>query len=126
MKAKGQRATGEPQVLGGAALPLVVSPTPQLDALLQVEPDLVDRIFEYALKLRPDITARSDELEAAKDAVRHEFAGERAYIRRRPRNLAGKVLAIFNGRNAMETARELGIGRATVYRKLKQPGGDAS
>jgi transcriptional regulator of acetoin/glycerol metabolism len=120
--ARGQRATGEAQAIASTPKPVALTATPQLDTLVQSEPDLVDRIFDYALKLRPDIAAKADELEAAKDAVRHEFAGERAYIRRRPRNLADRVLAIFNGRNATETARELGIGRATVYRKLKQPG----
>jgi DNA-binding NtrC family response regulator len=96
--------------------------TPQLDAMLQADPDLVDRIFDYAVKLMPEIASKKDEI---KIALRDEFAGERAYIRRRDVGLAGKVLAVFNGRNATETARELSIGRATVYRKLKQAGGKA-
>lgn len=33
-----------------------------------------------------------------------------------------KVRRMFNGRNATEIARVLGIGRATVYRILKRPG----
>jgi len=36
---------------------------------------------------------------------------------------ARKVLALFNGRNAREVARKLGISRTSVYRYLKQPGG---
>jgi transcriptional regulator of acetoin/glycerol metabolism len=36
--------------------------------------------------------------------------------------LARSVLAKFNGRNARQVARELNISRATVYRRLKQPG----
>nr|WP_305683079.1 helix-turn-helix domain-containing protein [Hydrogenophaga sp.] len=31
---------------------------------------------------------------------------------------------MFNGRNAREVARRLGIGRATVYRLIKQGGGE--
>jgi transcriptional regulator of acetoin/glycerol metabolism len=96
------------------------SPTPQLDALVQADPDLVDRIFDYAVKLMPDLAKKKMEI---KDALRGEFAGERAYIRRHDADLAGKVLEVFNGRNATQTARELRIGRATVYRKLKQAGG---
>jgi DNA-binding NtrC family response regulator len=95
------------------------SPTPQLDALVAGEPDLIDRIFEYAVKLMPEIQEKSAEI---KNALREEFAGERAYIRRKDVDLARQVLAVFNGRNATETARELRIGRATVYRKIKQPG----
>ena len=36
--------------------------------------------------------------------------------------VARSVLAKFNGRNARQVARELNISRATVYRRLKQPG----
>jgi DNA-directed RNA polymerase specialized sigma subunit len=37
--------------------------------------------------------------------------------------MARKALALFNGRNAREVARRLGISRPHVYRLLKQPGG---
>jgi transcriptional regulator of acetoin/glycerol metabolism len=100
------------------------SPTPLLDAMVRSDPDLVDRIFDYAVKLMPEIAAKS---EAIKQALRDEFAGERVYIRKRGDvdPIARNVLRVFNGRNATETARELGVGRATVYRKIKQAGSKA-
>jgi len=58
--------------------------------------------------------------------LRAEMAGDRGYI-----SLASsasreekyeKARRMFNGRNAREIARELKIGRATVYRILKRPG----
>ena len=36
--------------------------------------------------------------------------------------ITAEVLRVFNGRNAAEVARRLGIGRATVYRIIKQEG----
>ena len=52
-----------------------------------------------------------------------EFAGEEVYIpKRNSKDVAAEVLRLFNGRNATEVARRLGIHRATVYRYLKQPG----
>jgi plasmid stabilization system protein ParE len=98
-------------------------PTPTLNALIQADPDLVDRIFDYVLVLMPEIARRREEIVGR---LRDEFAGQRVYIRRHvdPQGdeVAIKVLKLFNGRNATEVARTLGIGRATVYRKLKQPG----
>lgn len=91
---------------------------------LPVEPDLVDRIFEYLSGEYPALVgARMDEL---KDAVRAEFRGQKVWVAGRSQlerhRLAQKVLALFNGRNAREVARRLGISRATVYRALKQAG----
>lgn len=87
------------------------------------DPDLVDRLFDYVVQLLPELADRAPEVKAA---VRHEFAGERVFIRERDREpthvLARKVLSMFNGRNASEVARQLKISRATVYRYLKQPG----
>lgn len=98
-----------------------VSPTPELDARIKADPDLVDRIFEYLLKEFPQIAVL--QLETTKRAVREEFAGQEAYVQARPRErVAAQVLALFNGRNASEVARRLGIGRATVYRCIKQAG----
>jgi Mor family transcriptional regulator len=102
----------------------MASPHPQLDKLIEQDPDLVDRIFEYILAEFPQIKDKSGELKAA---VRSEFQGEECYIRGRSfteRELLGQqVLALFNGRNASEVARRLGIGRATVYRLIKQSAG---
>jgi Mor family transcriptional regulator len=98
------------------------TPTPQLDALIQGEPDLVDRIFDYVVEIVPDIAKRRDEVKAA---IRAEFGGERGYVSKRPteqRELGVKILSLFNGRNATEVARKLKVHRTTVYRYLKQPG----
>ena len=98
-------------------------PDTLLDLPCAPEPDLVDRIFEYifsdpALAL----TIEQSSLSNLKAAVRAEFSGERHYIaKRNPR--VTQVLALFDGRNATEVARRLGISRATVYRVIKQPGG---
>jgi Mor family transcriptional regulator len=102
------------------------SPTPQLDALLQAEPDLVDRIFEYICHELPELAAPGERLVQLKIDVRAELAGERQYIAKRGpvdrQDTVMKVLQLFNGRNATEVARQLQIGRATVYRILKRPG----
>ena len=93
-----------------------------LDALTAQEPDLVDRIFEYILADFPQIAG--DQLAKAKEAVREEFGGEDVYIPARGaadrKRLVAEVLSLFNGRNATEIARRLGISRASVYRFIKQ------
>ena len=90
------------------------------------EPDLVDRIFEFLADDRRLAVLDAQALAALKTAVREEFKGEECYIAGRPasarQELAASVLALFNGRNAREVARALRIGRATVYRVLKQSG----
>ena len=118
MIARGKTKAAE---IGRGAAPTpapTISPTPQLDAMVKADPDLVERIFDYAVKLMPQI---AEHRAVIVQALRDEFAGERVYIRRKDADLAGQVLDAFNGRNATEIARELRIGRATVYRKLKQP-----
>ena len=117
-------------------------PTPKLQALIQTEPDLVDRIFDYifqdpalaaALQAQVEQDAEQDAEQAGEDklttlktAVRAEFKGEECYIAGRPESerqkTVAKVLALFNGRNASEVARKLHIGRASVYRIIKQAG----
>jgi transcriptional regulator of acetoin/glycerol metabolism len=100
--------------------------TPQLEALIAKDPDLVDRVFEYLLSECPEFLRHvtGDRIEEAKQAVRDEFAGQEVYIAARPagsgEELAFEVLSLFNGRNATEVGRRLDISRATVYRKLKQ------
>ena len=98
-------------------------PTPKLAALIQAEPDLVDRIFDYIMAELPEIAAS---MQKHKDAVRAEFRGEECYIASRPatarQQTVSQVLSLFDGRNATEVARRLQISRATVYRVLKQPG----
>ena len=102
--------------------------SPSLATLIQAEPDLVDRIFEYifsdpamAAAVQSHAKVGDTPIQSLKDSVRAEFAGERQYITKR-RTHAGQVLALFNGRNATEVARRLSISRATVYRIIKQPG----
>lgn len=93
------------------------------------DPDLVDRVFEYLVAEVPAMaeTAELGRLAEMKLALRHEFSGDRQNIGRRTeagrRDQVAAVLAMFNGRNAREVARRLGIGRTTVYRLLKQAGG---
>lgn len=94
----------------------------QLDALVQQEPDIVDRMFDYLLAEFPQIAG--ERFAAAKQAVRAEFKGEEVYIPARGatarQQLVADVLALFNGRNASEVARRLHISRASVYRFVKQ------
>lgn len=103
-----------------------VTATPELDARIERSPDLVDRIFEYLLTEFPQLAgARFAE---AKKAMREEFAGRETYIAHRPTSarqaLVEDVLRLFDGRNATEVARRLQVSRATVYRVLKQAGGE--
>lgn len=84
-------------------------------------PDLVDAIFKYLEEEFPELAPRLTQLEAE---VRDEFRGIEIYIPQRSmarrKQLTAEVLSMFNGRNATEIARKLGIGRATVYRIIKQ------
>lgn len=91
------------------------------------DPDIVDSLFAYLLDqvpaFRQAVGDRTDEL---KRMVRAEFGGERVTILKRTaeerRALVSSVLALFNGRNATEVARQLNISRPSVYRYLKQAG----
>lgn len=87
-------------------------------------PDLVDAIFAFIQAEFPDFAGRAAELKAE---VRREFSGIEIYIPQRSQasreQLTKEVLSMFNGRNATEVARRLNIGRATVYRIIKQDGG---
>lgn len=98
-----------------------------LQQLLAEEPDLVDKIFDYLVDLLPELKQTPAEVTEARRKVRSEFSGIETYVRKRDaRDLSAQVLALFNGRNATEVARRLGISKATVYRCLKQPGGPQS
>lgn len=96
------------------------SPTPELDALVRQEPDLVDRIFDYILSELPELDCGKAQVIAHK--VRQVHGGDLAYVRKRTENVPHEVLRLFNGRNASEVARRLQISRATVYRVIKQAG----
>jgi DNA invertase Pin-like site-specific DNA recombinase len=90
--------------------------------------DFVDRVWGYMVAQWPHLLRdiSEDEARAVRQHIRHQERGERPYIT--PAGAAQyaervrAVLAMFNGRNAREVARELGCGRATVYRILKQHG----
>lgn len=93
-----------------------------LSALAAPEPDLVDRMFDYLSAKFPQMAG--EELSAAKSAVRAEFCGEEVYIPARGaverQHQVAQVLSLFNGRNAVDVARQLGISRSSVYRFIKQ------
>lgn len=105
-----------------AARAVVPSPKP-------TAPDIVDRLFDYMaahlmhLSVAHVTTEAREEIELA---LREHFGGEWAWVssaeRLRRAKIAREVLARFNGRNATEVARELGIGRSAVYRIIKQAG----
>ena len=88
------------------------------------EPDLVDLIFDRFVAQFPQISQHS--LAELKAEMRAQVSGDEHYIRKREpterQRLVRLVLEQFNGRNASELARQLGIGRSSVYRILKQPG----
>lgn len=95
----------------------------QLSALF-ADPDLVDRIFDYIVEQFPEI--KSERIDELKRSTREEFRGAEVYIPSRSptdrQQQVQEVLKMFNGRNATEIARRLQIGRATVYRYIKQSG----
>ena len=84
--------------------------------------DLVTAIFDVLIETNPEL---ADKREEGEDAVRHRLGGLRGTVLAKPDSdtMATRVLSLFNGRNAREVARKLGIGRASVYRYLKQAGG---
>lgn len=103
------------------------APVPHAPPCLPEGADFVDRVFAYLLAEFPQIAG--PRFAQAERAVREELAGERVYVSARGvgdrQALAREVLSLFNGRNASEVARRLNIGRATVYRLLKQPRNNA-
>ena len=86
-------------------------------------PDLVDKVLALICKQNPALAADAKQLEGMEATLREHFGGAEQYVRkRRPsEQTAQAILAQFNGQNSRTVARELGVSRATVYRKLKQP-----
>lgn len=84
-------------------------------------PDLVTAIFDVLIETNPELAEIREEGEAA---VRARLCGLRGTVLAKPNSdaLATRILSLFNGRNPREVARKLGVGRATVYRHLKQAG----
>lgn len=84
--------------------------------------DPLDVTFIFLLSKMPEIADHADEF---RRELRLMLGGERHYIKKRDASAKvspEEILRAFNGRNASEVARRLGIGRATVYRFIKQPG----
>lgn len=94
----------------------------ELRRMVDDDPDLVDRLLNYLVTILPELSNDKAKLLQANLELRRHFAGSEVYVRKRSRSLPDEVLELFNGRNATEVARQLGIGRATVYRVLKQAG----
>lgn len=87
--------------------------------------DLVSRIIDRLKTMRPELS--DSDAHHIERNIRAEFSGEQVYIRaeRRKRDrqeLTAEVRRRFNGRNARQIARVLGIGKTTVYRILQQEG----
>lgn len=87
--------------------------------------DLIDRVMAW----HASRGMSKDECAKCEADLRAEFGGDMTYIGKHgnaARELrAREVLAKFNGRGATELARSMRIGRATVYRVLKQANLDA-
>ncbi len=90
--------------------------SPDLAREVRVDPELLEVVVQYVIAT----------IDAERPHVRAEFGGERGWIRKSSpvdrAQLERDILTLFNGRNASEVARRLGIGRATVYRIIRQPG----
>lgn len=83
--------------------------------------DIVDR---FIAEVRRTVTAvDADVLAALESRLRAEFGGAETYVRKPGIDAkVDELRRIFNGRNASECARILGVGRATVYRLIKTSG----
>lgn len=94
--------------------------------------DLGTRVKDIAYEVASDMMKqwpaeiRRKLAEKIEERLRREMAGDRGYISGASigtrQEKYDRVRRMFNGRNATEIARELKIGRATVYRILKTPG----
>lgn len=104
--------------------PVALAPAAQV-ATQPADPDLVDHIFDYLAASRL-LIADPEDIARVKLDVRDYFGGTDVYIPRRTASerhaMVVEVLAKFNGRNATEIARQLKIGRTTVFRIIKQAG----
>jgi transcriptional regulator of acetoin/glycerol metabolism len=80
------------------------------------EPDLFDKVLSYLTGILPTLPEKKA-LEIEQE-LRALHGGDTHYIRK---HISYNALSAFNGRNASEIARIMGVSRSTVYRKLKQP-----
>lgn len=122
-------AESAPIAVAPVAPPRAVQPAPNNKAkaaasiAAAAEPDLIEAMVAYVISVEPALQAKRAEITAD---LRAEFGGQRVYLSARPQTDREKrvrnILSLFNGRNATEVARRLGVSRATVYRTIKQPG----
>ena len=94
--------------------------------------DLGTRVKDIAYEVASDMMKqwpadiRRQLAEKIEERLRREMAGDRGYISSAStssrKEKHDRVRRMFNGKNAVEIARELKIGRATVYRIIKTPG----
>lgn len=76
--------------------------------------DLITRAVSGALEeLKPQLA------QAVERRLAIELAGTSAYFRK-PRVSDAQIVERFNGRNANDVARELGVSRRRVYYAIKQ------
>lgn len=106
---------------GKATPAAAISPTPCLDRIIERDPDIVDRMFDYLLQQMPELAGRVGELAKAERALRSEFKASRGLHVRSPqaddrRELRAAVLSYPPGTSAGQVAREHGISAITVRR----------
>lgn len=93
--------------------------------MMDFSEDVQTRIVEALVRLGiSEDTAKMVGVEVV-CGIGQRYGGERVYVGKKEREraeLRNEVRRRFNGRNVREIARELGVGRATVYRYLKAPG----
>jgi len=81
-------------------------------------PDPIHKAVEEALqRLLPSLVASlAAEVERQ---LQTDLAGTQTYHRKRPK-IDDQIVEKFNGRNANEVARDLGVSRRTVYRAINR------
>lgn len=106
------------------------TPPAGLQKLLNQNPDLVERMFDYLVQQMPELQQHMERLDAVQREIRSEFGGQSGWISEKSQaekdaaqvERMQQVLHLINGRNATQVARHLRISRASVYRYLKQAG----
>lgn len=108
----------------------MTSPTPELDKLIQAEPDLVDRLFDFmmielgkkigeSLDRMPPEEKRAVKL-AVKRATHAEFKGEQCYVAALPaadrEERDAAIRAMFTGGNQKAVLRHFRISKSTLGR----------
>lgn len=88
----------------------------------------MQRLIAYVARELPTLTP--EKADAIENAIRREYGGEEVYVARSSAHrrllTARRIHQLFNGHNAADVARELGISKTTVYRVLRQQNSDKS